>query len=143
MTGIRTRRVSRKINLSPTATGHNKVKVGFPLGVGDDILKKAVFNNYGTRNIPERPFMDNAIRDNRKKYGRMMRRAATKITRGELTMTTVMQRIGIEAVGDIQEEIKNLKSPGNAESTKRIKDSSNPLIDTGEMRGSVTHKTYV
>jgi hypothetical protein len=32
----------------------------------------------------------------------------------------------------------SLQTPGNAASTKRAKGSSNPLIDTGQLLGSIT-----
>jgi hypothetical protein len=44
------------------------------------------------------------------------------------------------AVGDIQHEITVLRHPPNAPATIRAKGSSKPLIDTGEMRQSVTYQ---
>jgi len=156
MPNLKTKRVSRKINLPTKLLGHNKVKVGFPSSVDNDIVMRAVFNNYGTSEkvnlvgggsglselIPERPFLDNAIRDNRSKYGRAMRKSSPKIIRGETTIGTVMDKLGILATGDIQGEIVNLRTPPNAQSTIKQKKSSNPLIASGEMEGAVTHVTY-
>ena len=156
MPGVKTRRVRQKIKLPTSFTGHSKVKVGFPSGVSNDIVMRAIYNNYGTSEkvnlvgggkslaeiVPERPFLDNAIRDNRAKYGRMMRAASVGIINGSSSVTSVMRKIGIEATGDIQDEIVNLRTPENAPSTVKQKKSSNPLVASGEMKGAVTHQTY-
>jgi hypothetical protein len=55
-------------------------------------------------------------------------------------MDATLSKLGIMAQGDIQGEITSLSTPPNAPSTIRRKGSSNPLIDSGEMRGAVTYK---
>ena len=142
MAGLRTKRKRGKTKIQSVFPGHNKVKVGFPSGVSEEVVMKAIYNNFGTEHIDERPFMDNAIRGNKLKYSKLMMQAAKKLFRGEIDMTTVMSRIGLVATGDIQEEIINLRSPENSPATVKRKGSSNPLIDTGEMKNSVTHITY-
>lgn len=133
------------------ATGPKRVKVGFPKGEADGgNIAKAVWNEFGTRGgasgggwggpIPERPFMRNALRANRGKYQDAMRSSAVKILRGSTSLTVVMSKLGIVAQGDIQAEITSLSSPPNSPVTIALKGSSNPLIDTGEMRGAVTYK---
>lgn len=125
----------------PRLAGPAKVKVGFPAGdAPGDVISIAVWNHYGTRTIPERPFLDNAMRDNRTKYRAAMAKSARRILRGETSLRTVMSKLGIQAQGDIQEEITALREPPNAPSTIRQKGSSNPLIDSGRMRGAVTHQ---
>lgn len=137
-------RVKRKrhIKLPQGITGPSKVKVGFPEGESEgDIVDRAIWNHYGTsRGIPARPFLLNAIRKNRRKYRAALKKSAPKILRGETTMKTVVSKLGILSQGDIQKEITELRSPPNAQSTIDQKGSSNPLIDTGEMRGAVTWK---
>lgn len=117
------------------------VKVGFPAGKTDgDIMDIAIWNHFGTRNIPERPFLANAIRDNRTEYRNGMRKGAERIVNGENTAKGIMTLLGIKAQGDIQEEITALQDPPNAPGTIRQKGSSNPLIDTGRMRSSVNYE---
>lgn len=55
-------------------------------------------------------------------------------------MRAQLSRLGVLAQGDIQMEITALSSPPNTPSTIARKGSSNPLIDTGAMRGAVTWK---
>ncbi|CAN7389681.1 hypothetical protein [Neorhizobium sp. LjRoot104] len=131
--------------------GPSKVKVGFPAGEADaDNIQKAVWNEFGTRGgasgggwggpIPERPFMRNAIRDNQASYRDGMKNSAAKLLRGETGLRTVLSKLGIKAQGDIQAEITSLSNPPNSPVTIALKGSSNPLIDSGEMRGAVTWK---
>lgn len=55
-------------------------------------------------------------------------------------MRQSLDRLGLMAAGDIQRRIADLRDPPNAASTVDRKGSSNPLIDTGEMRQKVSHK---
>lgn len=138
---VRTRR-KRHITLPKQIKGPLRVKVGFPAGkVDGDIVARAIWNHYGTsRGIPSRPFLLNAMRKNKNKYRNGMKISAKKILRGEASPETVVRKLGVLAQGDIQSEITTLRSPPNARSTIRQKGSSNPLIDTGEMRQAVTYK---
>jgi hypothetical protein len=54
------------------------------------------------------------------------------------TLDQTLNKLGILAQGDIQQEITDLRDPPNAPATIKAKGSSNPLIDTGEMRSKVT-----
>jgi hypothetical protein len=56
------------------------------------------------------------------------------------TMDQILESIGVVAEGAVKVYMTELKTPPNAASTIRKKGSSNPLIDTGAMRQSVTHK---
>lgn len=138
-------------NIGSALAGPKTVKVGFPAGEADqDNINKAVWNEFGTKGgasgggwggpIPERPFLRNAIRENRGKYRDAMRSSAAKILVGKTGIRTVLSKLGIVAQGDIQAEITSLQSPPNIPVTVALKGSSNPLIDSGEMRGAVTWK---
>ena len=149
MTGPTVKVVRKKLIDIPTSiAGPRTVKVGFP--AGNPAVDKAIWNEFGTRGgasgggwggpIPERPFMRNAMRNNSKKYIEAMRSSAAKLIEGKTTLRTVMQKLGIVASGDIQKEITTLTTPANSPVTIALKGSSKPLIDTGEMRASVTFK---
>lgn len=127
--------------------GPKRVKVGFPKGATTShVMNKAIWNHFGTRGggwggpIPERPFLTNAMRDNSRTYRAALKSSAAKLIRGETDLTTVMSKLGILATGDIQKEITNLNDPPNSPVTIARKGSSNPLIDSGEMRGATTWK---
>ncbi|QQM29298.1 hypothetical protein JET14_13275 [Martelella lutilitoris] len=121
--------------------GDTKVKVGLVAGEADsDNIDKALWNHFGTETIPERPFLTNAMRNNTAAYRNAMRMVAEKILRGETTLAIVLAKLGLKAADDVKAEITALSDPPNAASTVTQKGSSNPLIDTGEMRNSVTWK---
>lgn len=134
-----------------------KVLVGFPSGSSSQSnIMKAIYNEFGTKGsgkgfstprgggfggpIPERPFMRNAMRANHGKYRAAMKESALPILLGQTSPVAVLSKLGIMAAVDIQEEITSLSSPPNSPTTIRLKGSSNPLVDTGEMRGAVTWK---
>lgn len=135
--------------ISSLFPGPNHVKVGFPAGEADaDNIQKAIWNEFGTsRGIPERPFMRNTMRERRAEYRAAMKVAATTIIEQAALGGSVakekrkaLKKLGIKAQGDIQAEITSLRTPPNAPSTIRQKGSSNPLINSGEMRAAVTFK---
>jgi hypothetical protein len=144
--GVR-RKTRMKLDTSVLARGPNRVKVGFPAGKADaDVVQRAIWNHFGTSGggwggpIPERPFLHNAMADHRSEYRGHMKKAAAKILKGQTALHTVLAKLGVLAQGHIQGEITNLSSPPNSPVTVALKGSSNPLIDTGEMRQAVTWK---
>lgn len=147
---IKRRTIGRGIKgISSLLSGPNLVKVGFPAGESDsDNIQKAIWNEFGTsRGIPERPFMRNTMRQKRTEYRAAMKAAAATIIEQAALGESVakekrkaLKKLGIKAQGDIQAEITALRTPPNAPSTIRQKGSSNPLINSGEMRAAVTFK---
>ena len=152
---VKIRRVQHKPGLlqklGRVFTGPKQVKVGFPAGESSaSNIEKAIWNHFGTKGgasgggwggpIPERPFLSNAMRDNKGKYRDGMQTAARAILRGQYDMRKALSRLGILAQGDVQSEITSLSSPPNSPVTIALKGSDNPLIDSGEMRGAVTWK---
>ena len=121
------------------------VKAGFPKESsetnseheGVTALEKAVSNNFGI-GVPERPFMDIAYAKNKGKYRKEILKAYTRIDK--LDQIKFLNKLGIEAVGDIQDTIVSLRSPANSQATIDAKGSSNPLVDSGHMRQSTTYQ---
>lgn len=58
----------------------------------------------------------------------------------ELPVAQMMEQIGAVAAGAVQQYMTDLQTPPNAPYTVEQKGSSNPLIDTGALRASVTYK---
>ncbi|MDH0869755.1 hypothetical protein [Agrobacterium pusense] len=147
-------RRNQRVNLKTVAAklkGPSQIKVGLPKGEADqDNIMKGIWNHFGTRGgasgggwggpIPERPFLSNAMRANRNAYRSAMKSSASKILRGEVPLRQVLSKLGIKAQGDVQEEITSLSSPPNSPVTIELKGSSNPLIDSGELRAAITWK---
>lgn len=135
--------------------GPTTVKVGFPKSRSSrGNIMKAIYNEFGTRGsgkvfvtprgsgfggpIPERPFVRMAVKRNLPKYRQAMKDAALALLLGKTSMAVVLARLGALGAQDIKKEAVNLTSPPNSPTTIRLKGSSNPLVDTGEMIGAVT-----
>lgn len=59
------------------------------------------------------------------------------------SMDQILEAVGVVAAGKVKVYMTDLKTPPNAASTIRKKGSSNPLIDSGAMRQSVTHQVSI
>ena len=62
---------------------------------------------------------------------------------GKLDIRRALGLLGEFVVGKMKRRITTLKSPINAESTKKRKGSANPLIDHSQYRNSITHVEVV
>lgn len=117
------------------------VDVGFFKGThtypnGKDVTTVARNNDQGTKNIPERPFM---IPAGNKAANKTVNITVHSIA-GGMDEQQALSKAGELFVGFIQKEITNLKEPPNSPYTIEKKGSSNPLIDSGDMRKSVKWK---
>lgn len=105
----------------------------------------AAWNEFGTRSksgktiTPERPFFRNAIRSPKNREGIVKAmKTAIDVKRGTITVTGA-GRVGERMKGYIQKSIRDLREPPNSPQTIKWKESTNPLIDTGLMRTSVSY----
>lgn len=103
---------------------------------GIKVAQVAYWNEYGTSTIPPRPFFRNAIKEKSKEWLNLIQ--STQLKTKDMGETLAI--VGTESSSDISDSITNLSSPPNAKSTIAQKGSSNPLIDTGFMRDSVTYR---
>lgn len=101
---------------------------------GAYVAQIASYNEFGTIKIPMRPFFRNAINGNTKKWFSSLQQLLKSDDMQSLEKTGEIIR------GDIVNSITNFKNPPNAPITIKQKKSSNPLINTGLMRRSVTYK---
>ena len=104
----------------------------------DDITnaKLGAIHEFGADLIPARPWLNPGVQSGNEEYLQMITSAAEK---GE-PMDVVLEQIGLVAVSKVQIFMTELKTPPNAPSTIKKKGSSNPLIDSGALRQSVTFK---
>lgn len=98
--------------------------------------QNGALQNYGNDRIPPRPWLipgvESATQD-------IIDTIASSVESGA-TPDQTLEQVGAIAAGATQQYITDLKEPPNAPSTIEKKGSSNPLIDTGSMRASVTWK---
>ena len=121
------------------------VWVGFVGGEADKkvdgvaIYMYANFNEYGTSNIPSRPFFRTALNNNRKYIKEQLKELLGKVATGKITGEVALKSIGLEVQGLIQDSIKNGNWEKNADSTIIAKKGKGqPLIDTGSMLRAVS-----
>jgi hypothetical protein len=114
--------------------GFVSIEVGF---VDEKNAAKAAYNEFGTRDIPERPFMRTAFDQNLKKYHQMARRHMSNVAMGLQPMRTFEKAIGEEMRDDIVKSIQSWAVPPNATETVREKGRNDPLVDTGAMQRAV------
>lgn len=100
----------------------------------------AAANEFGTSTIPERSFLRETLDVHRAKVVAFCKKQATLVVRGDITNDAALEKIGLFVQGLIQERIASGIPPENAESTVRAKGSSKPLIDSGQLRGSISYE---
>jgi hypothetical protein len=120
-----------------------KIQVGILKGSGSvegtTIADIAFWNEFGTERIPERPFLRSTYAEQKKTVLSKLAKALKQVLKGK-NLAIEFGKVGQWYEDRVKETITNLSDPPNAESTKRIKKSSNPLIDTGRMRATVRHE---
>jgi len=122
---------------------HNgKVRVGWFPGAGSSagttVAQYAMFNEFGTKSIPERPFMRRAFDRNMQKYTALFAKLEGRFFDGHITFDGILSVVGLVARNDVVQSITDARkwAVPNAPATVRQKKSSSPLIDTGTMRNT-------
>lgn len=132
------KRISREIERARRAS----VKVGVLADAGQsddgvDLVDVAVFNEFGTSRAPARPFIRGAFDAKQRELARTQARLWDQVVRGRINAKRAIGLLGQTHEGQIKEYMTALREPPNAPSTIAQKGSSNPLIDTGRLRGSI------
>lgn len=115
--------------------GVRSIEVGFR----GPVAKKAAFNEFGTADIPERPFFRKAI--SRIRAGEITPLIKAAVDRQTMTVPpAAATEIGRAAASVVKSSIDRTDSPPNAPGTIRQKGKDDPLVDGGEMRRGVKHR---
>jgi len=86
--------------------------------------------------IPARPWLLPGVQSGNAEYLKVIK---DTVEDGG-TLEQALNKVGVVAVSKVQEYMTKLRSPANAASTIARKGSSNPLIDSGNLRQSVDYK---
>jgi len=139
------RRLDAAVRRALSASGVDSVAVGFFSTArypdGTPVAQVALQNEYGFESpggaqIPARPFFRQALESVEDAVVRLVERRVDSETM--VASSQLANEVGLTVAGAIQQRIVDLREPPNAPSTIARKGSSNPLIDTGQMRMSVT-----
>jgi len=90
--------------------------------------------------IPERSFLRATIDQYREAIARRQVLLTQGYLLGKFALEPAMELLGQYVVGLIKQRIANGIAPPNKPSTIARKRSSKPLIDTGQLRNSITYK---
>ena len=110
-----------------------------PVNDGLQVAEYAAWNEFGTRNIPARPFMRNYVDNNTDRLIRFMANGVTQVALGNATTSGLLNALGLEMQNGIKKSINGGDFAPNAPYTVQKKGSNKPLIDTGVMLNSVTY----
>ncbi|MGO2858848.1 MAG: hypothetical protein ACTICC_10600 [Lactiplantibacillus plantarum] len=91
-------------------------------------------------NIPARPFIRTAKKENEDKYRRMVMNGIGRIIDRTMSATELLNILGETAVNDIRRQMVTWSDPGNAPATIARKGTNNPLVDKGILARSVSYR---
>jgi hypothetical protein len=113
-----------------------------PHGKGDvTIIEVAVWQEFGTENIPARSFIRAWFDENEDKLREELKTLMVEVVKGTRTKEQILELLGQRAVGQIQARMAESIPPPNAPSTvARKRGSTTTLIDTGVMRSAVSYR---
>lgn len=89
--------------------------------------------------IPARPFIRGVFEKRREQINKLGMQAVVDIIDGA-TAQGALETLGHELVNLTKEYLTDLSKPANRPSTIKKKGSSNPLIDTGELRQRIEYR---
>lgn len=88
--------------------------------------------------VPERAFMRRTFETRAADINKLGVALERRMVRNETAMDVALKTIGAAVVGFVQATIANGVPPPNAPATVARKGSSTPLVDTGQLRNSIT-----
>ncbi len=119
----------------PTRIGSNHK----PVETMEQMAMIAAYQEFGTSNIPSRPFIRNTINNNIDNIRAYSKRLGKKVIEGEMTPREEAEIIGEYICKLIKKEITTGDFAPLAESTINKKGHDQPLIDRRQMINSVQH----
>ncbi|MBP6018794.1 MAG: hypothetical protein KA735_04830 [Burkholderiaceae bacterium] len=90
--------------------------------------------------IPERAPVRSSMSKHQDKYVATHAENLRKVVRGEMPFDKSLDLLGLRAAADVQQNIRDGDFKPLKQATINRKGSSTPLIDTGNLRQSITHE---
>lgn len=113
-------------------------------GIGNVAL--AAIHEFGSERagIPERSFLRLTADKNANKYRLLAKRLGREVYRGRITKKQSLNLLGLQMVADVRDTFDHTPSrwPALKEATiaARFHGGTKPLVDTGQLRGAISHK---
>lgn len=132
------REISRKVKKAAT------VDIGLLEGStesdGTSSPMVGALQEFGTKSIPPRPFMRNAVTKNQDKWGPNL---ATNLVNNNYDADKALGLLGAEIVGEIQQEINDMQAPPLSPITvmlRGMKSNDQSLVVTGKTVGEAAQR---
>ena len=129
------------------ALGEPKVYIGIPSienprhGATNNATIAAVHElGAPSRGIPARPFLIPTMQNNADKYVRLMAQGFKAALQDKSQADEVYEKIGLVASSDVKDYIVSGQFVPLKQSTIDRKGSSKPLLDTAELRNSISYE---
>jgi len=90
--------------------------------------------------VPERSFMRSTIQTGKKDIIALQKKLLGQIQTGQTDVVKALGLVGEVFADLIRQKIVSIRTPPNSPQTIVAKGSSNPLIDTGQMKNSITYE---
>lgn len=106
----------------------------------------AMANEFGapSKGIPSRSYLRSTYDESLTKMIELATEEYSKIVDGKSTVDKSLSLMGEVMKARVQRKITKLRDPPNKpETIKRKNDSSNPLIDTGQLRASIYYRNVI
>jgi len=107
---------------------------------GDETVASIGFKHEFGVGVPERSFLRATRKAKQTDITGMTRKLVKAILNGDMEEAKALGLLGQFTADLVKQRIVALKRPPNVTATILAKGSSNPLIDTGQMKNSITYK---
>lgn len=110
-------------------------------GEGITVFKIGMIHEFGVpeKNIPRRSFIRAPIENNIKEITKLIEHNHKLVSENSISAEVALSRIGIKAQNTIKESFRNNDWKPLKRATIKRKGSSKPLIDTGQLIGSISY----
>jgi len=125
------------------------VNVGILAGTGQHedsdltVAQIGFWNEFGTVTIPERSFIRSTINGQSKDIKAVSQAQLKKVINGQTTSEKALGVLGAFTAGLIQAKFTDNDWAPNTTKTQNRKGSTTPLIDTGQLRQSISYEVKV
>lgn len=139
---------AKKMQLKPyVSVGLNEDAGNYP--DGESVINVGLWNEFGTRDIPQRPWLRSVVYGKENEINNMRRMFAKKVASGELTVAKALEFLGDRIVVMIQNQItgrspfeENKPETIAAKARAGISPPNRPLYETGLLGRSVSRKVH-
>jgi hypothetical protein len=104
------------------------------------LLEVAAQHEFGAGRIPQRSFIRGTVEAKGAEIADLQVSLAGRVLKGKLDPDQALEQLGAKVVGMVQTRIAAGIAPALHPDTIEKKGSSTPLIDTGQLRSSITYR---